>query len=184
MRICDICQNLKALVSAQRNCRRQKPCESSYDVEKCLFLNLLRGKHSHHMFYGIVRDTKQFVGKKETFRQKKAFFLRSVRNTVKYFFSWALLWDFGEQLKGLKAMKIQATQLTAVLTAESCVTSIKRIMHRDLMFIFLVFSVTVGVFSVAPSYCQASVYLLLMSHVDTSWMFVGKPQNDFLFSAC
>lgn len=80
-------------------------------------------------------------------------------------------------------MEIQATQLTVVLITESCVTSIIKITYRDLMFIFLVLSIAVGVSSVTPSYCQASAYLF-MSHVDAPWIFAGKPQNDFLFSAC
>lgn len=149
------------------------------------FFKLIKRKAFQSHVYGIVRDMKQFVGKKEMFRQKKGFFfwgLSGIRSSI--FFPEICYEVLGSNWKDSKAMKIQATQITAILTTESCVTSIIKIMHRDLAFIFLVLSVAVGVFSVAPSYRQASVYLLLMSHVDASWMFVGKPQNDFLFSAC
>lgn len=78
-------------------------------------------------------------------------------------------------------MKIHAAQLTVVLISEFCVV---KNMHRDLTFIFLAFSEAMGVFSVAPSYHQGLVYVLFMSHVDAPWMFVCKPQNEFLFSAC
>ena len=81
-------------------------------------------------------------------------------------------------------MKIQDAQLTVVLTTEFCVTNIVKNMHRYLTFIFLVFSVAMGVSSVAASYHQGSVYVLFMSPVDVLWMFVYKPQYEFLFSAC
>lgn len=78
-------------------------------------------------------------------------------------------------------MKINAAQLTVVLITEFWVV---KNMHRDLMFNFLAFSVAMGVSSVAPSYHQGLVYVLFMSRVDALWMFVCKPQNEFLFSAC
>lgn len=78
-------------------------------------------------------------------------------------------------------MKIQAAQLTVVLITEFCVTNIVKNMYRYLMFIFLAFSVAMGVSSAGPSYHQGSVYVLFMSPVD---VLSKKPQYEFLFSAC
>lgn len=84
------------------------------------------------------------MGSKRTIQTEKfgVFFLRSVRNTVNYFFPEVSYEILGEKSKRLKSMKIQ---LSVVLITEFFVTNIVKNMHRYLIFAFLEFSVALGV---------------------------------------